>query len=175
MSMSVWVKITMYCLGLPARSRDRDNPASTTGFDTETLAPSRQPSLSERLITAATTLLLTSAAALVFFHAGWRDITDGRRAWIYGGAGALWGLRMLLPPRLPMDRTAIGLGAYTFLPWLPSLVFRRKGTLMDFAGPNLSAADLDWLGWHAAGFLVLVSVGIALDIRAEMRAKEPRS
>ena len=153
-----------FCLGLPPRSRDKEAPASTTGFDLETLAPSRQPWLSERIIAAATALLVLAATTLALLDPGWRTLTDGRRAWVYGGAGALWTLRMLLPPRIPMDRAAIGLGLYTFLPWLPSAIFNGR-----IKGPNLSAADLDWLGWHAAAFAILLVVGLALDIRAEMR------
>lgn len=167
--MSLWGDIVAFCLGLPARSRDREAPASTTGFDMETLAPSREPWLSERLIAAGTALLVLTATTLALLDPGWRTVTDGRRAWVYGGAGALWTLRLLLPPRIPMDRASIGLGLYTFLPWLPSVIFNGRRHSLDLKGPNLSAADLDWLGWHAVAFVILVAVGLALDIRAEMR------
>lgn len=170
--MSTWARLIVFCLGLPGRARDVDEPTSSTGFDIETLAPSRQPGLAERMIAAATTLLLLVAATLALTHLGWQTVTDGSRAVVYGGAGALWGLRMLLPPRLPMDRTSIGLGLYTFLPWLPSVVFSGRKSIDGLRGPNLCEADLGWLGWHAAGFAILVVMGLALDIRAEMRAKD---
>lgn len=172
--MSTWARIIVFCLGLPGRARDVEEPTSTTGFDLETLAPSRQPSTSERLVAAATTLLVLATGCLALVDMGWRSITDGTRAWVYGGAGALWALRMLLPPRLPMDRASIGLGLYAFLPWLPSLVFNGRRGISGLTGPNLSESDLGWLGWHAAGFIVLVVTGLALDIRAEMRAREDR-
>lgn len=170
--MLTWAKVIVFCLGLPARARDCEDPASTTGFDVETLAPSRPPGLGERMIAASATLLLFAATTLMLFRSGWQSITDGRRAWVYGGAGALWGLRMLLPPRVPTDRTCISLGLYAFLPWLPSVIFQGRKSALGLRGPYLSESDLGWLGWHAAGFAILVVVGLALDIRAEMRAKD---
>lgn len=172
--MSTWVKIAVFCLGLPGRSQDVEQPTGSTGFDMEMLAPGRQPGSGERMIASATALLVLVATTLALSHSGWQAITGGRRAWLYGGSGVLWGLRMLLPPRVPTDRTSISLGLYTFLPWLPSVIFQGRKSVDGLRGPNLSESDLGWLGWHAAGFAALVIVGLALDIRAEMRGKSAR-
>lgn len=172
--MSTWVKIAVFCLGLPGRSQDVEQPTNSTGFDMELLAPSRQPGVGERMIAVATTLLLLVATGLALSRSGWQSTTDGSRAWLYGGAGALWAVRMLLPPRVPTDRTSISLGLYAFLPWLPSMIFQGRKSFDGLRGPNLSEADLGWLGWHAAGFAALVVVGLALDIRSEMSRRGGR-
>jgi hypothetical protein len=64
-----------------------------------------------------------------------------------------------------MDRVAIEIGTFTLTPWLIPYVI---GILF------LPRQDLICLPlfFHFLGYLVLVIVGLILDVRMEMRAKE---
>lgn len=142
-----------------------------TGFGMDGLAPSRIRGPSERgiaLLTAAAAILnpwfiLSNLAGDGWSAWGWSA------AWIFAAPGLLWCARMLLPPRLPMDRTALALGGYTFAPWGMAMLARpRRADLGDILG------DLTPLVWHAAAFALVAAIGLARDIRAEMRrAREP--
>lgn len=137
-----------------------------TGFGMEGLAPSRNRGLSERGIA-----LLTAAAAtlnpwfvLSNLAGDGRSAPGWSAAWLFAVPGLLWCARMLLPPRLPMDRTALALGGYTFAPWGMAMLARpRHADMGDILG------DLTPLVWHAAAFALVAAIGLAMDIRAEMR------
>lgn len=140
-----------------------------TGFGMEGLTPSRNRGPSERGIA-----LLTSVAAILnpwfvlsnladdgWAAAGWSA------AWLFAAPGLLWCARMLLPPRLPMDRTALALGGYTFAPWGMAMLARpRRADMGDVLG------DLTPLVCHAAAFALVAAIGLAMDIRAEMRRSD---
>jgi hypothetical protein len=136
-----------------------------TGFDLETLAPTRRRTLAERGIAALTTLVAAVAPWFVLGHLMERPAPT----WILALPGAAWILRMCLPPRLPMDRAALSVGAYTFAPWAVALMARpRYRFWAEIAG------DGQWLLWQIAGFAAVVVVGLALDIRGEIARSKGR-
>lgn len=139
-----------------------------TGFGMDGLAPSRNRGPSERGIALLTAVAATLNPWFVLSHlagdgwvaAGWSA------AWLFAVPGLLWCARMLLPPRLPMDRTALALGGYTFAPWGIAMLARpRRADMGDVLG------DLTPLVWHAAAFAMVAAIGLAMDIRAEMRQR----
>jgi hypothetical protein len=131
-----------------------------TGFDLETLVPTRRRTPAERLITAASTL---AAAIAPWFVLGYLMEKPFPAWWILSLPGAAWVLRMCLPPRLPMDRAALTVGAYSFAPWAAALMARPR---YHFWAEIVE--DGQWLLWQAVGFAAVVVVGLALDIRAEV-------
>lgn len=147
-------------------------PTGGTGFGMDGLAPSRNRALSERgiaLLTAAAATLnpwfvLSNLAGDGWSAPGWSA------ALLFAVPGLLWCARMLLPPRLPMDRTSLALGGYTFAPWGTAMLARPRH--VD-AGDILG--DLTPLVWHAAAFVMVAGVGLAMDIRREMREAGKRA
>lgn len=150
-----------WALGFPS---DRTTESST-GFDIEALAPERERSLSERGIALITSL------TVAFMLFGWIvidvDQLDLNLGVLYTLPGALWAVRMILPPRVPMDRTSIALAGYTLAPWAVHFLFGAPGH-----GAVVSVDLLSWLGMHFVGLVACVAIGLALDVRAEMRAKD---
>jgi hypothetical protein len=150
-----WMKCARWIAGIEVPARE-----GGTGFDMEALAPTRRRTLSERGIAALTTLTAALAPWLVLGHLMERPAPT----WILALPGAAWVLRMCFPPRLPMDRAALAVGAYTFVPWAVALMARpRYYSWAEIVGEG------QWLLWHAAGFAAVAVVGLALDIREEMR------
>jgi hypothetical protein len=150
-----WMKGARWIAGI-----EESESRGGTGFDLETLAPTRRRTPTERLITAASTLAAAVAPWIVLGHLMERPAPT----WILALPGAAWVLRMCLPPRLPMDRAALTVGAYTFVPWAGALMARpRYYSWAEIVGEG------QWLLWHAAGFAAVAVVGLALDIRDEMR------
>jgi len=149
-----WMKGARWIAGI-----EESESRGGTGFDLETLAPARRRTPSERLITAASTL---AAAVAPWFVLGYL-MGKPAPAWILALPGAAWVLRMCLPPRLPMDRTALTVGAYTFVPWAAALMARpRYHSWAEIVGEGR------WLLWHAGAFALVAAVGLAMDIRAEI-------
>jgi len=138
---------------------------SRAGFDMQTLVPERQRTLVERGIALLTSL------TVAFMLFGWIvidvDQTDLNLGLLYTLSGALWTIRMLLPPRVPMDRTSIALGIYTLAPWAVHFLFGAPGR-----GSVISVDILSWLWIHVVALATSVVIGLALDVRAEMRAKD---
>lgn len=139
-----------------------------TGFGMEGLAPSRSRGPSERGIAFLTAVAATLNPWHVLSHLagdGWAA-AGGSAAWLFAVPGLLWCGRMLLPPRLPMDRTALALGGYTFAPWGMAMLARpRRADMGDVLG------DLTPLVCHAGGVVLVAAIGLAMDIRAEMRRR----
>jgi hypothetical protein len=143
-----------------------------TGFGMEALAPSRNRGPSERGIALLTAVAATLNPWFVLSHVagdGWAA-AGWSAAWLLAAPGLLWCARMLLPPRLPMDRAALALGGYTFAPWGMAMLARpRRADMGDILG------DLTPLVWHAAAFALVAVIGLAMDIRGEMRRSgQPR-
>lgn len=139
-----------------------------TGFGMEGLAPSRNRGPSERGIALLTALAAVLNPWLVLSNLagdGWA-VAEWSAAWLFAAPGLLWCARMVLPPRLPMDRTALALGGYTFAPWGMAMLARPRhadmGDILD---------DLTPLVWHAVAFALVAAVGLAMDIRDEMRQR----
>lgn len=150
-----------WALGFPTQSHDE----SSTGFDIRSLVPERQRTLAERGIALLTSL------TVAFMLFGWILIDVGQldlnHGVLYTLAGALWVARMVLPPRVPMDRTSIALAGYTLAPWAVHFLFGTPGRSVA-----ISVDLLSWLGMHVVGLTACVVIGLALDVRAEMRAKD---
>jgi hypothetical protein len=136
-----------------------------TGFDMETLAPTRNQTRAERLITLACTLTTAFAPWFVLGYL----MEKPSPSWILALPGAGWVLRMCLPPRLPMDRVALSVGVYTFAPWAAALLARpRYHSWEEITG------DGQWLVWQVVGFVTVVAIGLAMDIRAEIARSKAR-
>jgi hypothetical protein len=155
-----WMKCARWIAGIEVPARE-----GGTGFDLETFAPTRRRTPTERLITAASTL---AAVVAPWFVLGYL-MDKPAPAWILALPGAAWILRMCLPPRLPMDRAALTVGAYTFAPWAAALMARpRYHSWEEITG------DWQWLLWQAVGFATVAAFGLAMDIREEIARSKSR-
>lgn len=150
-----------WALGFPTESASE----STTGFDIQSLAPERPRTLIERGIALLTSLTV----AFMLFGRVVIDVDqlDLNLGILYTLPGALWAARMILPPRVPMDRTAIALGGYTLATWAVHFLFGAPGR-----GVDISVDLLRWFWMHALGLAAMVIIGLAIDIALEMRARD---
>jgi len=149
-----WMKCARWIAGIEVPARE-----GGTGFDMEALAPTRRRTLSERGIAALTTLTAALAPWLVLGHLMERPAPT----WILALPGAAWVLRMCFPPRLPMDRAALAVGAYTFVPWAVALMARPRRHSWEEV-----VEDGRWLLWQAGAFALVAAIGLAMDIRSEI-------
>lgn len=149
-----------WALGFPPAS----SGTNSSGFDTESLLPERPRTAGERGVALATSLLV-----LWVFIGSFVDVPSPAidLGVILSIGGMAWGALMILPLKIPMDRTAIALGGYTLAPWLVNFVFggpsAKQGVTTDF---------ILWFWGHLAGVIVLVAVGLILEVRREMQAKD---
>lgn len=148
-----------WALGFPSPTQG----AGSHGFSSETLLPERPRTAAERILALTTSLTVLWTLLHRFLDA---PFPGSGAALLLASGGIGWGVRMLLPRRPPMDRTALTLGFYTLAPWLTGFVLGAVVT-----------RDLDVLTgfWtHLAGFVAVAAVGMGLDIRREMRATDSR-
>lgn len=142
---------------------------NSSGFGSDAFLPEdRQRDAAERALSVACsclTLTLLVGPALAKFELGPAWLADLPETLI-AAPGALWVLRMWLPRRRPMDRAAIGVGIFTLTPWLIPFTI---GILLPIDGTRLFCAVF---GWQFLATLLTIGSGLALDIRAEMRAKD---
>lgn len=146
-----------WALGFPSEPR----AAGSHGFSSETLLPERSRTLAERAIA-----LITSSSVLWTLLSRFLDTPfPARVATVVLAAGGIaWGIRMLLPGRPPMDRTALSLGLYTVAPWLTAFIFGSKVATDDVV--------LGGFWRHLAGLVLVAAIGLAIDIRREIREKD---
>ena len=146
-----------WALGFPSEPR----AAGSHGFSSETLLPERSRTIAERAIA-----LITSSAVLWTLLNRFLDTRPPHleASLVLGAGGIAWGIRMLLPKRPPMDRTALTLGFYTLAPWLTAFIFSSKVVRDDVA--------LGGFWRHLGGFVLVAAIGLAIDIRREIREKD---
>lgn len=148
-----------WALGFPPAS----GATNSSGFDSESLLPERPRTPGERSVALATSVIVLWVFLGSFVDMPCPTASLGA---ILSATGIAWAAIMILPLRIPMDRTAIALGGYTLAPWLVNFVFGGPGE------GSISSALLLWLWGHLGGVVVLVAAGLILEVYREMQAKD---
>ena len=165
MFLSPWRQATSlitflrWALGFPNSTQ---GPGSH-GFSSEALLPERERSLAERGIALTTTL---SVVWVLLDRVTDMPCPASGPALVLGLGALGWGIRMYLPRRQAMDRTALALGAYTLAPWLTAFLFGIPGGVGQIGEVLIGFAVC------AAGLLALAVVGLGLDVRREIQEKD---
>ncbi|PAZ06049.1 MAG: hypothetical protein CAK86_02935 [Opitutia bacterium AMD-G1] len=134
---------------------ERNDPATSSGFHTEQLVPTRPRTSLEAAIRflSSTLFLLALIAQFLSEDLDWRHVL--------AAPGAAWCLLMLCRPSLPMDSTAIGTALLGFAGYLPYLLIG-----------NLYALPVATLLAQAGLVGGLASYGLFRDIRREIKAEK---
>ncbi len=154
---SMLLSFLRWALGFPSEPQ----PAGSHGFSSETLLPERPRTPAERAAALATSLSVLGTILHRFLET---PFPAPVAPLLLGAGGIVWGIRMLSPGRPPMDRTALALGFYTLAPWLTAAFFKAEVTR------NMAVVAGFWK--HVGGFLAVAAIGLAIDIRREIREKD---
>lgn len=129
---------------------------TASGFGESQLIPQRERNAAERFISAASTLLTVITTLHIFMNYEALAFVYADDSIILTIPALLWAAQTLVRPSLPMDREAIAVGLWSFGPYLP---------LFLLGAVNL--IPLVPLVWQLGGVPLLITLGIARDIRRE--------
>jgi len=137
---------------------ERREPATSSGFDSEQLVPSRPRTGLEAAIRVVSSTLFVLAFAAQFLS---EDLSwlHAPHLHVLATGGAAWCLLMLFRPSLPMDSTAIGTALWSFAGYLPYFLIG-----------NLFEVPIATLLGQAGLVGGIVSYGLFRDIRREIGA-----
>ena len=135
--------------------------ATSSGFGSEHLIPTRERTSLEAVIRALSSILFLLAILSQFVPTELSFLTSPELHLLASG-GAAWALLMIFRPSVPMDSTAISTGLWSFAGYLP---FFLLGNLFD-----LPLASL--LG-QAGLVTAVMAYGLYRDIRREIHAERP--
>lgn len=143
---------TLWSLGV-------NNPpsANASGFGEEQLAPARPRNGLERTISVLSTVLFLTGILQTFLELESLAFVHAPGSIVCVIPACLWGLQTIARPSLPMDRTAIAVGLWTFAPYFP-LFLLGAFTLIPLV-PLL---------WQMGGVLLLFAYGLVRDVRRQM-------
>ncbi len=135
---------------------NESSATTSSGFGSDQLVPTRMRNNLEAMIRLFSTLL--------FFIVIGSSLTDWLnplvapdRYWLALPA-ALWALQTIFRPSVPMDSASISTGLWCFAPYLPFFLI------------NPTDIPLFSLLWQMGGFIVLLTFGLARDIRKETKS-----
>jgi hypothetical protein len=139
--------------------------ASSSGFSSDQLVPTRERTGLEAAIRILSSLLFLLALCAQFLPDEISFLTEPQFH-LLAFTSAAWALLMLLTPSLPMDSTAISTALWTFAGYLPFFLLGNLSPFIEQDSSNL----LTLIGQGGA-IGALVVYGILRDIRRESRAE----
>jgi len=135
--------------------------ATSSGFGSEHLIPTRERTGLEAAIRALSSALFLLAIFSQFFPTELSLLTSPELHLLALG-GAAWALLMVFRPSIPMDSTAISTGLWSFAGYFPYFLI---GNLLD--------VPLKTLLVQAGLLAAVMAYGLFRDIRRDIRADRP--